>query len=93
MLYLGGGSGVLHLGGQGACLHHFLLCGFAGLHCVRGGWLAGFLGELVSGVDGGALGGVVALHLLRVLGGGVAGGGRAVVRAVARAHSMLGSVG
>ena len=80
---------MLHLGGQGACLHHFLLCGFAGLHCVRGGWLAGFLGELGSGVDGGALGGVVALHLLRVLGGGVAGGGRVVVRTAARARGVL----
>ena len=80
---------MLHLGGQGACLHHFLLCGFAGLHCVRGGWLAGLLGDLGSGVAGGVLGGVVALHLLCVLGGGVAGGGRVVVRTAARAHGVL----
>jgi hypothetical protein len=38
-------------------------------------WWAGFLGELGSGIAGGVLGGVVALHLLHVLGGGVAGGG------------------
>jgi hypothetical protein len=43
---LSGVRGVLHLGGQGACLHNFLLCGFAGFHCVHGGGLAGFLGEL-----------------------------------------------
>ena len=85
---------MLHLGGQGACLHHFLLCGFAGLHCVCGGWLAGLLGELVSGVDGGVLlVGGVALLLLRVLGGGVAGGGRVVVRTAARARGVLRSLG
>ena len=39
------------------------------------------------------LGGVVAHRLLLGLEGGVAGGGSAVVRAIARAHGMLGSVG
>jgi hypothetical protein len=39
------------------------------------------------------LGGVVARHLLHVLGGGVAGGVRAIDRTVARAHGVLGSVG
>ena len=39
------------------------------------------------------LGGVGARHLLHVLGGGVAGGGYAVVCTVARAHGVLGSVG
>ena len=43
----------------------------------------------MSGVDGGVLGGVVALHLLRGLGGGVAGGGRVVVRTAARVHGVL----
>ena len=36
---------------------------------------------------------VVARHLLHVLGGGVAGGVRAIDRTVARAHGVLGSVG
>jgi hypothetical protein len=36
------------------------------------GGLAGFVGELENGVDGGVLGGVVALHVLPVLGSGVA---------------------
>ena len=39
------------------------------------------------------LGGVVALHLLHVLGGGVAGGVRAVVHIAAKGHCVLGSVG
>jgi hypothetical protein len=39
------------------------------------------------------LGGVVARHLLHVLGGGIAGEVRAVVRTVARSHGVLGSVG
>ena len=39
------------------------------------------------------LGGVVVRHLIHLPGGAVAGGVRAVVRAVARAHGMLGSVG
>ena len=74
---------------MGAFLHRLLLCGLAGFHCARGGGLAGFLGELGDGFAGGVLGGVVALHLLRVLGGGVAGGGRVVVRTAARAHGVL----
>ena len=51
--------------------------------------LAGFLGELGNGVDGGVLDGVVALHLLHVLGGGVAGGGRVVIRTASRACGVL----
>ena len=77
------------VGDQGARLHLFLLGGFGRCHCVRGGGLAGFLGELGSGVDGGFLGGVVALHLLCVHGGGFAGGGRVIVRNAARAHGVL----
>jgi hypothetical protein len=82
---------------QGAHLHHFLLCGFAGFHCdfhcVRGGWLAGFLGDLGSGVGGGVGGGVLgggvgALHLLHVLGGG-AGRGRVAVRTAGRVYGVL----
>ena len=88
--------GTYSMGGfcvQGAFLHLLLLCGFAGFHCVRCGGLAGFLGELGDGVAGGVLGGVVALHLLFVLGGGVDGGVRVVVLTVARAHGVLGSEG
>ena len=44
--------------------------------------MAGLLGVLL-----------VACHLIHVPGAGIAGGMRAVVRAVARAHGMLGSVG
>ncbi len=48
----------------------------------------------MSGVDGGVLlVGGVALLLLRVLGGGVAGGVRAVVRTVAQSHGVLGAGG
>ena len=51
--------------------------------------LAGFLGELGNGVDGGVLDGVVALHLFHVLGVGNAGGGRVVVRTASRASGVL----
>jgi hypothetical protein len=78
-------------GGQEARLHLFLLCGFVGFHCVRGGGLTGFLGELGNGISEWVLFGVVALHLFCVLGGGIAGGVRVVVRTVARAHGLLGS--
>ena len=44
------------------------------------------LGGVVAGV---VLGGLVALHVLRVLGGGVAGGGRVVVRTASRASGVL----
>jgi hypothetical protein len=39
------------------------------------------------------LGGVGALHLLHWLGGGVAGGGHAIVRTIARSPDVLGYVG
>jgi hypothetical protein len=44
------------------------------------------LGGQVAGV---VLGGVVALCVLRVLGGGVAGGGRVVVRTASLARGVL----
>jgi hypothetical protein len=93
VLLHGGPAGVQGVGGggQGARLHHFLSWVFAGFHCVRGGGRAGFLGELGNGFAEGVLGGVVALHLLHVLGGGIAGGVRIIVRTVSRAHGVLGS--
>ena len=65
------------VGGQGARLHLFLLCGFVLLHVLGGG------------VAGGVLGGVVALHLLHVLGSVAAGGGRITVCTAARARGVL----
>ena len=65
------------VGGQVARPHLFLLCGFV-LLCVLGGVVAGV-----------ALGGVVAVHLLHVFGGGAAGVGRVEVRTAARAHGVL----
>jgi hypothetical protein len=55
ILLHGGPSCVQGVSGgcQGTCLHLLLLCGFAGFHGVRGGVLAGFLGELGDGVAGG----------------------------------------
>ena len=53
------------------------LCELA-LHCVLGGVAAGVV-----------LGGVVALHLLHVPGGGAAGVGRVVVRTASRASGVL----
>ena len=87
----GGPAGVrgVGVGDQGARLHRVQLCGFGRFHRVRGGGLAGFVGELGNGVDGGVLGGVVALHVLRVHGGGVAGGGRVVIHTAARARGVL----
>ena len=53
------------------------LCELA-LHCVLGGVVAGVV-----------LSGVLALHVLRVLGGGAAGGGGVVVRIASRASGVL----
>jgi hypothetical protein len=61
------------VGGQGARLHMFLLCGFV----------------LLRVLGGVVIGGVVADHLLHVLGGVTAGGGRVVVRTAARACGVL----
>ena len=76
---LGGPAGVrgVGVGGQVARRHPFLLCGFVLLR-VLGGVVAGVL-----------LGGVVAVHLLHVLGGGAAGGGHVVVRTASRASGVL----
>ena len=79
MAGLGGGGVGLGLGGDG-------VGGGGGARRLRHFLLCVLAGLLE------VLGGVVAHHLLHVLGGGVAGGVSAVVHTVARAHGVLGSV-
>jgi hypothetical protein len=69
-----------------------ILCGEDGRggkrisHNLLGSVLDCMLGGVVAGV---ALGGVVAVHLLHVLGGGAAGGGLVVVRTASGASGVL----
>ena len=70
----------------------YILCGEDGRggksisHNLLGSVLDCVLGGVVAGV---ALGGVVAVHLLHVLGGGAAGGGLVVVRTASGASGVL----